>query len=250
VSKLLPLSLAFALLGGAEGRARAADDARAIVDKAIKAQGGEAKLAKLKRARVKVVGKLALGPGKPDAPFVITDVWQMPRQYKTSLEVTADGKKLSQTLVLNGDKGWASLNGETKELPKEALAEMKEQKYAEDLDRLLGLKDKGVTLTVLKEAKVNGKPAVGVAVKAKGHRDVKLYFDKASGLLVKREHKVVDDSGKEVLQEVIFDQYEDVDGVKHYKKIAAYRAGKKFVEGKVTSVSFPDKMDDKEFDKP
>src|SRR5438445_725224 len=81
--------------------------------------------------------------------------------------------------------------------------------------RLGFVKEKGVELSSLAETKVDGKPAVGVVVKSKGHRDVKLYFDKASGLLVKREHPVVDPStGKEVVQEVLFRDYQDKDGLK------------------------------------
>src|SRR5436853_6227629 len=104
---------------------------------------------------------------------------------------------------------------------------MKEQKYAEDLDRLGFLNEKGMELSALDETKVDGKPAVGVRVKSKGHRDVQLYFDKSSGLLVKRQYKVLDPgSGQEVSQEVVFGDYQDKDGVKHYRKIAAYRDGK------------------------
>jgi hypothetical protein len=60
------------------------------------------------------------------------------------------------------------------DMPKEAVAEMREQKYAEDLDRLGFLKDKGIDLTALGESKVDRRAVVGVLIKSKGHRDVKL----------------------------------------------------------------------------
>ena len=129
--------------------------------------------------------------------------------------------------------------------------QMKEQKYAEDLDRLSFLNEKVIELSPLEETKIDNKPAVGVFVKSKGHRDVKLYFDKSSGLLVKRQHNVLDPvSGKEVSQEVLFSDFQDKDGVKHYRKIAAYRGGKKLFEGKVTELEFFDKLEDKVFARP
>src|SRR5437899_8827181 len=145
------------------------------------------------------------------------------------------GNAVTQTQTMDGDTGWAQFNGQTQDLPKEALAELKEQKYAEDLDRLNFLNEKGIELSAPDEIKVDGKPTVGVLVKSKGHRDVKLYFDKSSGLLVKRQHNVLDaTSGKEVSQEVLLSDFQDKDAVQHYRKIVACRDGKKLFEGTVT----------------
>ncbi len=161
------------------------------------------------------------------------------------------GAKVAQTQVINGDKGWIEMNGQAQDMPSEALTEMKEQKYAEDLDRCAFLKEKSVELSVLESILVEDKPAIGVLVKAKGHADVKLYFNIASGLLVKREHRLLDSaSGKEVLQEVIFSDYQETDGLKHYKKIVCIRDGKKAFDAKVTELEFFDKLDDKVFTKP
>jgi len=229
----------------------AQDQARAIVQKAIQAQGGEANVAKLRTMRIKVEGTTDLIPGQPNLPFTIEDTWQMPNQYKTSSTFQFQGKKFTQTQVIDGDKGWIQQDGQTQDLSREAIAEMKEQKYAEDLDRLGFLKEKQIELSVLEEIKIDRKPAVGVLVKSTGKRDVKLYFDKASGLLVKREHQVLDPaSGKEVRQEVIFSDYQQSDGLKHYKKIVALRDGKKVIDAKVTEMEFFRKLDEKVFAKP
>lgn len=231
--------------------ALAEEGPRAVVEKAVRAQGGAAKVARLRTMRIKAEGTMSLLPAQRDVSFVIEDTWQMPDRYKTVSSFELTGVKLSQTQVISGDKAWAEINGMVQDLPKEAVAEMKEQKYAEDLDRLGFLGDKGIELSPLDEVKVDGKPAVGVLVKSKGHRDVKLYFDKETGLLVKREHTVLDPAtGKEVTQEVIFSDYQEKDGLKHYRKIVALRAGKKVIDAKVTELEFFDKLDDKVFAKP
>ena len=229
----------------------AQDGARAVVEKAIQSQGGAAKVAKLRTMRIKVEGKAELVPGQPAVPFTIEDTWQMPDKYRTESAFEAGGQKLTQTQVIDGDKGWMRVNGQVQDMPKEAVAEMREQKYAEDLDRLGFLGARGVEISLLDEIKVGEKPAAGVLVKSKGHRDVKLYFDKASGLLAKREHAVLDPAtGKDVRQEVVFGDYQEKDGLKHYQTITVLRGGKKVIDARVTDLEFLEKLDTKIFAKP
>jgi hypothetical protein len=247
----LPHLVAFCVVLASVISSFAEDKPQAIVERAIQAQGGEAKLAKLQVMRIKVEGITDLIPGKTDLPLTIEDTWQMPARYKTTSTFELMGNKVTQTQTIDGDKGWVQINGQTQDLPKAAITEMKEQKWAEDLDRLAFFKDKAIELAALDETKVDGKPAIGVLVRSKGHRDVKLFFDKASGLLVKREQKVLEpSSSKEVSQEVVFSDYHEKEGVKHYKRIALYRDGKKLLDGKVMEIEFFDKLDDKVFAKP
>jgi hypothetical protein len=227
----------------------AQDKVRAIVEKAIQAQGGETNLARLRTMRIKVEGTAALVPGQPECPFTMEDTWQMPNRYKTSSTFQFQGQKVAQTQVIDGDKGWIQANDQTQIMPREALDEMKEQKYAEDLDRLTFLTETNNEILAVDPIEVDGKPAIGVLVKSKGHREVRLYFDKTSGLLVKREQRLLDPlSGKEVLQEVIFSDYQEKDGLKHYRKIVALRDRKKVIDAKVTEIKFFDKLDEKVFE--
>ena len=175
----------------------------------------------------------------------------MPGRYKTTSRFELGGKKVEQTQAIDGKAGWIRVKGVTRDLPEESLAEMKEQKYAEDLDRLGFLADKAIKLTSLGEAKVGGRAAVGVLVKSKGHREVKLWFDKKDGLLVKREHTVLDSAtGKEVTQAVEFSDYRPSKGLKQYRALTVSRGGKKVIEAKVVELEFFDKLDKKVFAKP
>jgi hypothetical protein len=225
------------------------DKPEAIVEKAIEAQGGAAKVAKLRTMRIKVEGTIDMIAVKLNVPFTLEDSWQMPGRYKTTTTLQLVGKNSTQTFVLDGDKGWAEVDGKVEDLPTEAIAELREQKYSEDLDRLGFLNEKGYELTRLDEVKINDKPAVGLLIKSKGHRDVKLYFDKETALLVKRESKLVEGS-TEITQEVFFSDYHEKDGLKHYRKIAAHRDDKVVIEAKVTELEFVDKFEDKVFAKP
>src|SRR5262245_50527207 len=224
--------------------ATADDKAQGVVERAIKAHGGEENLKKLRAVRIKVEGTMTLAPGQPALAFTLEDTWQMPDKYRSSSSFRLMDKDITQKQVLDGETGWAQVNGRTEDMPKEALAEMREQKYAEDLDRLGFLGDKALEISGPDEAKVNGQPAAVVRVKTKGHRDVKLYFDAASGLLVKREHDVQDPAtGDLVTQEVVFADFRDNGGVQHWTTITVLRAGKKVIEAKLKELEFLDKVD-------
>jgi hypothetical protein len=225
------------------------DKPQAVIEKAITALGGADRIARLRTMRIKVQGKMDLIPGAPEMPFTLEDTWHMPDQYKSTITFQSGGTNVATTRVIDGDKGWVQVMGKIQDMPKEGLAEMKEQKYAEDLDRLGFLKEKGFDLSLLKEIKIEDKVAVGVLVKAKDHRDVQLYFDKETGLLIKRENKL-EVAGKEISQEVFFSDYQQNDGLKHYRKIVAHHNGKKIIEAKVLELEFFDKLDAKVFGKP
>ncbi len=225
-------------------------DARKVVEKAIEAHGGAEAVAKLRSMRIKAVGTAARAPGQPMTAITIEDIWQMPDKYKTTLTLTLNGKEVRQTQVIDGDKGWAMVNGLVQDLPKADLTEMKEQRYAEDFDRLDFLQRPEITLS-LTDSAVMSEPVSVVTIHSPGHRDVALSFSKTTGLLIKREHPVLDSAtGTEIKQEVIFAYFARQDGVMHYRKIMAYRNGKQVVDAKVTEIEFLPKIDDKVFAKP
>src|SRR6478672_1371164 len=106
------------------------EKARALIEKAIQAQGGPDKVAKLRTMRLKVEGTMDLIPGQPGTAFAIEDVWHMPDKYRTTSTFAVMGMKVTQTQVLDGTRGWSEVNGHVTDLPKEAAAEMHEQQYA------------------------------------------------------------------------------------------------------------------------
>jgi hypothetical protein len=117
---------------------------------------------------------------------------------------------------------------------------------------LLPLSDKAFRLKPLGKSTVNDQPALGVLVSRDGHRDVKLYFDAKSGLLVKSEFNVMamEEGGKEVTQEVLYDGHEETDGLRSPTKITVIRDGKKFVEATIKDLKSSEKLDDEVFAKP
>src|SRR5262245_2214954 len=180
------LCAAGVLLCGA-GRLWSGDEsaARALVDRAIEAQGGEANLAKFQAVTLKGKGKF-YGTSDDGVPFTGEWATQGETHTRMRLEFTAMGQTFKYAKVISGDKGWIKLNDDNAQpMSKEVLAEEREQLHGSWVATLLPLKGKEFKLSPLGEVKVGDRPAVGVRVSRQGRRDVSLYFDQKSHLLVK-----------------------------------------------------------------
>jgi hypothetical protein len=214
-------------------------DPRAVVDRAIKAAGGEEILSKNKAHTWNETGTFyGMGEG---LPFKAAYASQLPDQFKMAVENVF-------TIVLDGNKGWVNDN----EMSAEQLAELKETNYAGWVSTLLPLKDKAFTLTAIEDIKIGDAPATGIKVNHPGHRDVKLYFNKTTGLLSKvvARAKPEDLGGKEVDQETELRDYKDIGGMKVPMKVVIQRDGKRFVEATIQDWKGTEKLDKSVFAKP
>jgi hypothetical protein len=246
---LTRFTLASGLLLGFTSSALAPNDARAIVERAVKAHGGEERLSKLRASRVKVKGKVIVG--EMEVPFTAETTVQLPNKFRVVVQATVMNKTRTVTQVLNGDRGWISIDGQTREPSPAELTRMKDLMYVDGVVRLLPLlQGKGFELTLLKESRVNDRPVQGIRVSSKGFRDVNLFFDKDSGLLIKTERTVTNEQGRDVMEEEFHSEFRDVDGYKRPTKIVVFQDGKKITEGELIDVKNFDSLPESEFGKP
>jgi len=241
------LALGLGLVGGS---ARADDraDAKALLDKAIKAMNGEAKLVKLGTASVK--GKLTGKDGDREVMLVIDGIWQGTNQYRADVDISEGGNNFKGLMVVNGGKGWFKAMDRTEEAPEAAAAFIQNLFHAARMPVLLpGLADKAYTPTILAETKVGTRPAAGLLLSHKDRKDVSLYFDKENGLLLKSEVRLTDPTSKEITVEFHYGDYKDFDGVKLCGKITVKVDDKEFTM-EVNEVKPLDKVDASQFEKP
>src|SRR2546430_1005138 len=102
---LFPVMM-LALAAGCSGRSDNTDEAvdpKPIIEKAIKAQGGEEKLSQFKAERSKGQGTMTMNGQK--ISVTLETIYQMPDKYKTVMLLQAQGRKIGVTQVLNGDQG-------------------------------------------------------------------------------------------------------------------------------------------------
>jgi hypothetical protein len=243
------LGLVFGVFSTLVPAACAQEDARSLVARAIKAQGGTEKLDKIQADRVQVKGTIYLG--ETGAPFSGETLVRLPDKFKNVMNLKYNGQAHNVVQVLNGENAWIRIDGRTSEPDASILSVMKERMYIDRLIRLTPLlKDKQLELSPLKEIKVNDHPAAGVKIASRGQRDVNLYFDKENGFLVKAEYRTLNNQKREVLQEDYFSDYKEVGGFKRPMKLLAFQDGKKLMEAEITDAKYPEKIPDAEFARP
>jgi hypothetical protein len=247
LSRALPVALVlgFTCHAGAEP----GGDAKAVVEKSIAAQGGAKNLEKLKMTRMKGKGNLSV-MGQ-ELPFTVEMYQELPSRHRMVLKLNFMGTDIQNIVVFNGDKGWVKLQDDTKDADAAALDQLKAEMYAARVTTLIPLTGPGFTLTSLGETSINGKAALGVKVASAGQKDISLYFDKSSGLLVKLSRPGVDPIGKAaVTLDQYFSDYKDYEGVKQPTKTVVNHDNKKFMEAELTEFTFPASLDAKLFERP
>src|SRR5712691_2595552 len=156
----LSLMVGLVLAGASRGDDQA--EAKALVDKALKAMGGEEKLAKCKAFTTKGKGTI-YQPG--EVAISEESFWQPPGQYRADMDITADNLKIKLVYVFNGDKGWIKTGEKTEEMAKGLREGFMDYFYALRLGmNPADLKGDGAQLSPLGEVKIADRPAVGIQV--------------------------------------------------------------------------------------
>jgi hypothetical protein len=240
--------IGFAACHGSPSRADE-KEARAVVDKAIKAAGGEEKLAKARVLTWKVKGTISFNGS--DGEITGQTTAEGLDHYRAEFEAEFNGNMVKGVVVLNGDKGWRKNGEETNELDAERLANEKRSAYLQLATALLvPLKGKGFKIDSAADEKVGDKPASVVKATGPDGKDFTLYFDKESGLPVKLVAKMVGFQGEEFTQESKYSDYKEFDGIKKATKVETKRDGERFIDGEVIEFKVLDKAEPDKFTEP
>jgi hypothetical protein len=241
------LAACFLLLTGAV-RADDQADAKAIVAKALKAMGGEAKVASFTAGTLKC--KVTLREGGREHTLEGEAAWQGLDKIRLRGDLTAHGGTGKIVVVINGDKGWAKKGDQANEAEEGLVPALKHGFYTMRLPHLLPqLKDPAFTLSPQGEQKVDDKDAVGITIAHKDHQDVTLLFDKETGLPVKSQCRITEPGGQEIGVEFLYSDFQEVKGVKHPMKITIKAHGNEFTI-EMSEIQPKDKVDDSEFAQP
>jgi hypothetical protein len=184
-----------------------------------------------------------------DVPFTAEMIQQLPGQTRLTTEMVINGQKLLTLRILSGDKGWQTNGGAVQEIGKEELHDVQEEAYSLWLATLVPLQDKAFSLAATADVQVGGQPAVGVRVSRKGHGDVRLYFDKASGLLVRLERRAKE-GGLDVDKQYTFAGHKSTDGVVLPTKYTEVINGKKLLDVSAISYRLLSRVEEGTFAKP
>src|SRR5437660_339170 len=126
LSAALLAAFACALLGGLAG-AGEDKDPKAVLEKAVKALGGEENLAKMKAATWKVKGKVNFGGNSND--FTAESTAQGIDHFRSKFSGEFMGNKVEVVTATAGDKAWRTFRGDAMELAADSLANEKRRFY-------------------------------------------------------------------------------------------------------------------------
>ncbi len=235
------VALALILSPALGHRAPAEEGARAVIDRAIAAAGGEDRLGRFKAAEWTCKGT---AHASIDLAFTDHCFAQWPEQFRNESAVEGGGQKFERTLILDDSQGWIKMEKDAVVMNDAARDEFRDKVHVLCLSAtLLPLKDKSVTLKPLDEIKIDGRAAAGISATSSGRPEVVLYFDKEKGLLLKCERTVKDPLLGKVTEETFFSDYQEVDGVRVARKVSVKRGGKPFLDWTVSDFRVRAKLD-------
>jgi outer membrane lipoprotein-sorting protein len=225
-------------------------DLKAVLRKAIEAHGGEKNLAKFKAAVSKFKGSIEIQGNKYDITGETS--LQKPDKVKNVMTLNINGKMVEVVTVFNGKKLWVASMGQTKEIDDEKILKAaREEMQAEGAGSLADFLEKPYELNALGDVKVKGKDAIGIRVSKKGQKDISVFFDKKTHLVVKTEMRTLDGmTGQEVTQEKFVVGYQEKSGMKIAKRVEIVKDGKTFMDIEILDTQPFEKLDDSIFAKP
>jgi len=228
-----------------------ADDggATAILDKAIQAIGGEAKLKAAKGATWKTKGRIVFGENESD--FTSTTTVAGLDHFRQEFEAEFGGNKVQGIVVISGAKGWRKFGDNNLEMDAEAITNEKRVVYLQVASGLLTpLKGNDFKLEAAGEQKVGDAEAAAVKATGPDGKDFTLCFDKTSGLLLKLSAKIIGFGGQEFLDETSYRDYKEFGGIKRATKVESKRDGQRFIESQTTEFKLLEHVDPATFTEP
>ena len=226
-----------------------ADDAAAIVEKAVRATANsDLRLNRLATVIRTDRGSLFMPSG--EVPVQRIAYLSAPERVKYEATLTVNGQRQAVVMALNGLAGWQQSAGQVQVfVPAQADAMRDGDADPWALVTLLPLRAKGTTLKTLPSKTVNGKPAVGVTVMRPNRPDAQIYFAADTGLPIKVTVKMRE-TGLESTRDWDLAEFRDFDGIKLPTRITVTQGGRKIEDWTVQDYRFPDRLDDKVFQKP
>jgi len=220
--------------------------AQEVLKKAIEAHGGAEVLNKYPAGTSKMAGKLTISGF--EFPFKGTLAFALPGKVRLFIEAEAMGMKMNVTQIINGDKVVQLENDKPTKLSDTMRQELQQSPAIQEMSLLTPLLDaKKYTLSLAKDEDVNGKPAHAVMVKRKLGKDVTLFFDAKTGLLVKMSRKALNPMEMEVTEESTFSDFQKISGMIVPLKLAVDHDGRPFMSVVVSDYTPLEKIADKEF---
>lgn len=207
----------------------ASAQAKVVIDRALKAHGGAAKIKALKDVSTRATISVTTPNGSVEGDL-LTAV-RMPD--KSRIEMSMLGQRGVQ--VLNGDRGWSTSGGEVQELTAEQAQAMRAGLKVQVLPLLSRLASGTATVGYVGPGVV-GTDSVDVILVVDADATSKASFSRSTGLLVRLEQEEPAMFGQGRMQMArLYSDYRVVDGLMVPFKIERYARGQRLIADTVSA---------------
>jgi len=221
-------------------------DARKLIEQAAAAHGGLDALAKYSAARIKVKGSYVF-QGRT-VPYSGQSVYSMPDRLHSTVELTIQNVTRKVEQIQNGDRSGMLVAGLAQHLSDAQSQELKMSLYCQNVARLAPLlKDEKFNLSTAGDKSIDGKLASGIRIAYPGRKEVTLYFDADTHLLVMLERPGFDAAGAKADQQEFYSDFRTANGLKYAGKTRVVQNGKMTLESEVMEFQPLERVDNKEF---
>jgi hypothetical protein len=203
-----------------------------LLDRAIKAAGGEGRLKEYRGLTWRGLGAVHL----PDRDIVIRGTWkiQPPDSAVVATYDDARGPGTTRRLIVAGPRGWFKRDTAWAPLPDDLLAEEQHQYYLYALLRLVTLKEKGVKLQAVFPDSL-GHP--GFRVERAGRLPVTMYFDSAGRVVRLLTRFALPGPVAGDAQVLTFHGSMEASGVHWFQRMEITRNGKPYFDLEIDSLA-------------
>ncbi|MGE0548656.1 MAG: insulinase family protein [Kofleriaceae bacterium] len=227
--------------------------ARAVIDQALAAKGGKAKLAAIKGFKMVASGSTTVNTpqGAQTVPVETERVFVLPDKMRIDATLA---QKVKVVIGVNGKSGWQlapDATGAKTQLVEIAGADLQSidfERWREPELILLKAAEPSAKVTLGADENIDGKPHNVVKLRAPfGGVEVSLYIDKATKLVTRMSYS---EGGNSETDD--YSDYKAVKGIKiaHKRKSVGTGAAGRTTELTLTNVEIDPKVDPKLFDKP
>jgi hypothetical protein len=222
-----------------------ADEATAVLERAIQAHGGAERLERTKRGHIKAEWKGQSLGNTLQMTWEVT--FDLPKRYKRKMVGTKGGKALDGESAVMGTKGWSRQGQDPPQEDTAVMVHPLEDHWHAILAQLLHLRSKDTELKILAEETKGGRRLVGIRF-ASPRAAADLYFDKTTGLLARRQWPLPHPFFN--ADTILYGDYREVGGVHYPMHWEGTLNNTSSLDIRIISLDFLDKIDESAFAKP
>ena len=233
--------------------AKAIKAAHDVIDQAIAAKGGKAKLAALKSLRLHATGTTTVQGHA--LPVDIERVFVLPDKMRIDAHITTPARKLDVIVSVSGKGGWQQQPDQTGadkvvDLQPQDMATIDFERWREPDLILMKASAPDAKISPLPDDAIDGKPQLVIKLQSPApDLEVALYFDKKTKLLTRMAYSEIDPRGQRHTQSDDFADYKDTSGIKFAMKRTSNNQDR-VTSLDITKVEVDPKIEDSVFAKP